>query len=94
MFSFPAGKVQRTFFDLKIFGSGADSAAKSRDRASEERIDYVCHTRAPAGMTAARRKMPLNLRINEPMVYFFSPCENDQANHGLRDEHTPEGLMA
>lgn len=45
-------------------------------------------------MTAARRNVSLNLMKNDPVVYFFNPCENDQTNHGLGNEHKTEGVLA
>ena len=35
----------------------------------------------------------LNLMENVLVVYFFSPCQDDQTTHGLENEHKAEGVL-
>jgi hypothetical protein len=43
MFPFSAGEIKRPFFDLKVFGRGADLSPDSRQVAGEVGVEWLRH---------------------------------------------------
>jgi hypothetical protein len=94
MFAVPARKIERPFFNVKVFGQGADLSTDSRDVAGKEGIDWLRHRVSFVGMTTVLGNGLSNLVGNKPMVYSSRPCGNDQANDRLRHERATDGVMA
>jgi hypothetical protein len=94
MFTFPARKIERPFFYVKVFGYGANLSSDSRQGAGEERIDWLRHRCSFVELTAISGNVLSNLMGSKPVVYFSRPCGNDQARDRLWNEPATDGVMA